>query len=117
MFVTNAATQSIRNNNYRKVIYTNEEVQLVYMSLNIGEDIPIETHDGTQIFNIVSGRGMILIGRTRKKLSDGIVAVVPPYTEHYVKNTSRDEPLKFWTVYVPPEHPPKTIQNRQEDSK
>jgi mannose-6-phosphate isomerase-like protein (cupin superfamily) len=113
MFATNAKSQATSNNNYRKVIFTTSEVQLVYMTLKMGEDIPKEVHDGTQVFNIISGHGFVQSGSKKKILSEGVVAIIPPFTEHYVKNTSKTEKLKFWTLYTPPEHPDGTMQRNK----
>lgn len=113
MFIANSENQALKNKSYRKVVHTTEDVQLTYMSLNVGEDIPLEKHDGTQIFNVVSGRGIVQSGKRKQRLKEGVVVIVPPFTNHYVKNTSKEEPLKLWTIYTPPEHPKDTLLKRQ----
>ena len=52
MFKINIERETIKNNNYRKVIYTDKFQQIVLMSLNVGEYIHQETHNGTQFFRI-----------------------------------------------------------------
>ncbi len=115
MFTINAKSQTQKNNNYRKVVHTTPEVQLVYMSLKAGEDIPLETHDGTQVLNIIDGRGLVQSGNTKKILQPGIVVIIPPHTDHYVKNTSSNSELKLWSIYTPPEHHKGQIDKRQPD--
>jgi len=113
MFATNASKEITKNKNYRQVVHTTKEVQLVYMSIDIGEDIPLEKHDGTQIFNITSGKGIIRSGKQKKMLKNGVVVIVPPFTNHYLKNTSNTEPLKLFTLYTPPEHKKNTVHKTQ----
>lgn len=52
MFNINIEKETLKNNNYRKVLYTDSKQQLVVMSLNPGEDIPPESHNGSQFFRI-----------------------------------------------------------------
>lgn len=44
-FVTNIEKLSRENDNFRKVLYTDNRSQLVLMSLKPGEDIGEEVHD------------------------------------------------------------------------
>ena len=50
MFCINIEKETIKNKLYRKVIYTDKNQQIVLMSLNMGEYIPMETHKVTQFF-------------------------------------------------------------------
>lgn len=109
----NIERETLRNNNYRKVLFTTPQQQLVVMSLMPGEDIPAETHNGTQFIRVEAGKGVAEIGATKSNIRDGSVVMIPPRHRHYVKNTSRTEPLKLYTIYSPPEHRPGLIQRRQ----
>ena len=109
----NIENATLNNNYYRKVLYTDKYQQVVVMSLNVGEDIHLEIHHGTQFFRIEEGTGMAAIAGKRYKLEDGMAFVVPPNTKHYVKNTSTRYPLKLYTIYSPPQHPPGTIDRRK----
>lgn len=104
-----------KNKNYRKVIHTiKDKFQLVLMSLNVGEDIPMETHKKvTQFIRIEQGYGLAIIGNKKYKLRDGSAITIAPNTPHYIKNTSKTKPLKLYSIYVPPEHPPDRLQFRQ----
>ena len=105
---------AIKNTYYRKVVKTvKNKYQLVYMSLNPGEDIPWEKHNGiVQAFTILAGKGKIQIERTVYHVKKGDIVVVEPNHRHYVKNTAQ-QPLKIVTTYSPPEHPPNRRNKRQ----
>ena len=101
-----------RNTNYREVIYTDENIQIVLMGLIEGEDIPKEVHGGTQFIRVESGRGLAIVGGKKYKLEDGSSITIPPHHEHYIKNNS-SEMLKLYSIYSPPEHDPGTLQDHQ----
>ena len=97
-------TLTKENTNFRKVLYTGEESQLVLMSLLPGEDIGSEVHpDNDQFFRFESGTGDVVINNTEYSVSDGDAVVVPKGAEHNVINTG-NEPLKLYTLYCPAHH-------------
>ena len=50
------------NTNFRQVLYTAKDCQLVLMSLLPGEDIGLEVHKGgDQFFRFESGEGKVVI--------------------------------------------------------
>jgi len=96
---------TISNNNFREVVYTGENLQLVLMSLKPGEDIGSEVHEeNDQFFRIDKGNGKAVINETEYDISDGDAVVVPKGSEHNIINTSETEDLKFYTIYTPPHH-------------
>lgn len=111
----NIEKETIKNTNYRNVIYTDKYQQLVLMCLNVGEFIHLEKHVGTQFFRIEKGSGIAEIGIKKNKflLKDGISLTVPPNTLHKIINTNKTEPLKLYTIYSPPQHKPNEITKRQ----
>jgi quercetin dioxygenase-like cupin family protein len=111
-FFTNIETTTLRNTNYRKVIYTDHNIQIVLMNLQPGEDIPLETHTGTQFIRVEGGKGEAIVAGKKYALSDGGSITIPPHTKHYVKNTS-DEPLTLYSIYSPPEHKRGLVQKYQ----
>ena len=113
MFSLNIEKKTVKNTNYRKVVYTDKFQQLALMCLLPGEDIPLEKHNGTQFFRVESGNGLATVGKSKKKLKDGISFIIPKNTHHYVVNTSKSNPLKLYTIYSPPQHPDKTLLRRQ----
>lgn len=96
---------TIENEYFRKVLFTGPKTQLVLMALKPGEDIGQETHPDTdQFIRVEAGEGKALIDGQEIPLRDGSAVVIPAGAEHNVINTSRDEPLKLYTLYAPPEH-------------
>ena len=109
----NIEKETLKNKNYRKVIYTDCRMQLVFMSLNKGEDIPLEIHDHiTQFFRIESGYGYIKVGRKEYYVRDGDSVIVPAGKKHYVSNLG-ENPLKLYSIYTPFEHSKNKIDKRQ----
>ncbi|BCX15707.1 MAG: cupin [Candidatus Parcubacteria bacterium] len=104
-FYTNIEKDTLNNKNYRKVIYTGKNLQLVLMTLQPGEEIGMEVHDDhDQFFRIEAGQGKCIIDGNEYTLEDGVVIIVPAGAEHNVINTSATEELKLYTIYAPPVH-------------
>lgn len=93
-----------RSNEYRKVLWTGEHMQIVTMSIPPGEEIGEEVHEhGDQILTFVSGMGEAILEGETHPVEAGDQCAVPAGALHNFRNTG-DEPLKLWTVYAPPEH-------------
>jgi mannose-6-phosphate isomerase-like protein (cupin superfamily) len=102
---------TLKNTDYRRVLYTTPNLQLVLMSLLPGEEIGFESHHNrTQFFRIEAGDGVIVVNDKKYIVTDGDVVVVPPDTEHNVMNISDTDRLQLYTIYSPPEHPRGTVQ-------
>lgn len=98
------------NTDYRRVLYTGKHTQLVVMSLQAGQDIGQETHEGhDQFVRIESGSGLLTLGDEKHRLEAGSALVIPAGVEHNISNVG-SEPLQLYTLYSPPEHPPGTVQ-------
>lgn len=92
------------NEDFRRVLYTGRHLQLVLMTLQPGEEIGEEVHpDRDQFFRIEEGEGVIDIDGHANPVEDDIAVIVPAGARHNVRNTG-DEPLRFYTIYGPPEH-------------
>lgn len=106
-YVIDIELEAENNNYYRKVLYTVPlMMQLVVMSLEPGEDIPMEIHKNkTQFIRIESGCGILIMDNIEYILKPGIAFIVPYGTPHRVINTSFNEKLKLYSIYAPPEHP------------
>ena len=99
----NIENLTLVNNNYRKVLYTTPNMQLVVMNIRKGDEIHQETHKNTtQFIRVESGKGGNK-GFKTLRLYDGICVIVPPNTKHYLKNSGEDD-LKLYSIYSPPEH-------------
>jgi len=92
------------NNDFRRVLYTGENSQLVLMALEAGEDIGEEVHnENDQFFRFESGRGKVVINDTTYEVSDGDAVVVPQGAKHNVVNVGETK-LRFYTIYSPAHH-------------
>jgi len=108
-FVDDIEKLTEENTDFRRVLYTGKNMQLVLMSLKPGEEIGEEVHDDRdQFFRVEQGKGEVLIDgkRTAVKADDAII--VPAGARHNVVNTG-DEPLQLYTLYGPPEHKDGTV--------
>lgn len=115
-FVTNIDSAVMRNNNYRRALWTGKHLQLTLMSIPIGGEIGLEIHPDTdQFIRIENGYGLAMMGSDKNKLNyqrpvrSGFAVFVPAGTWHNILNTGRT-PLKIYTVYAPPHHPHGTVQ-------
>ncbi len=96
--------ETLKNKNFRKVAYTGNYMQLVYMSLKPGEEIGMETHGNDQFFRIEGGTGVCIIDGNKYKIKDGSGIVIPAGAEHNVINTGKSENLAVYTLYAVPHH-------------
>jgi mannose-6-phosphate isomerase-like protein (cupin superfamily) len=98
------ATVAEQSTDFRRVLWTGEHTQLVIMTIPVGGDIGLETHEeNDQILTFVSGIGEARVGGETKPVAQGDLVVVPAGTEHNFVNTG-DNPLVLYTVYGPPDH-------------
>lgn len=103
-YKNNIEKLTVENENFRKLLYTGEESQLVLMSLMPGEDIGSEVHaDNDQFFRFESGNGKVVINDTEYEVSDGDAVIIPKGAQHNVINTG-EERLKMYTIYSPAHH-------------
>ena len=115
-FVNNIERDTLRNTNFRKVLYTAPNSQLVLMNLHPGEELGTEVHpDGDQFFRFESGNGIIIINGRRSQVTDGSAVVVPAGAEHNVINNGYKD-LKFYAIYSPPEHLDKIVRKTKTDA-
>ena len=96
--------QTTGNDNFRRVLYTGKNLQLVLMTLKPGEEIGSEVHeDRDQFFRFEEGNGKAFIDDNVYDVEDGSGLIIPAGSRHNVRNTG-DVPLKMYTIYGPPEH-------------
>ncbi len=105
-FSINIETKTIANKYFRQVLYTTKRSQLVIMTLQPGEEIGMEHHEGhDQFIRVEEGEGVAILDGEKHRLEDGVAVVIPAGTEHNVINTSQTAPMRLYTLYTPPEHP------------
>ena len=111
-YVTNIEKDTLKNEDFRRVLFTGPNTQLVLMTLAPDEDIGLETHERIdQFIRIESGTGKAVLDGATHTLGDGSALVIPAGVEHNVINTSSSEPLKLYSLYSPPEHPDGTVHH------
>jgi mannose-6-phosphate isomerase-like protein (cupin superfamily) len=102
-FVQDIEKLSIRNVDFRRVLYTAKHCQLVVMALQPGEEIGSEVHTLDQFFRVEDGVGEAVLDGVRNAIRAGFAIVVPAGATHNIINTG-DSPLKLYTLYAPPNH-------------
>ncbi len=102
-YVENIEKLSLENENFRKVIYTTKNSQLVLMSLKVGEDIGEEIHDVDQFLRVEKGTGRAILNGVSHEVTDGSAIVVPVGVKHNIINDGSGM-MKLYTLYMPPHH-------------
>jgi mannose-6-phosphate isomerase-like protein (cupin superfamily) len=109
-FVGDIEGRTEGNSDFRRVLYTGRQMQLVLMALPPGEEIGEEVHaEHDQFFRIEQGKGEVLIDGGRTEIRSGVAIVVPAGARHNVRNTG-EQPLRLYTIYAPPEHADGTVR-------
>lgn len=115
-FVDNIEKLTLENENFRQVLYTGHNLQLVLMTIRPGEEIGLEVHDDRdQFFRIESGKGTITIDGVAHEVEDDDGIIVPQGAAHNVACRG-EEPLKLYTIYGPPEHLDGTVHETCDDA-
>lgn len=108
---------TLKNSNFRQVLYTGQHAQLVVMSLKPKEEIGSETHNDTdQFFRVESGVGKVVINSENHNIKDGDAIIVPAGSEHNVINLSSTTELKLYTIYSPPHHKDGTVHATKQNA-
>lgn len=116
-FVTNIEQEALENEDFRRVLYTAKNCQLVLMSLPAGTDIGEEVHEeGDQFIRVEEGEGQSILDGVERDLSDGSVIIIPAGVRHNIKNTSTSDALKLYTLYAPPHHKDATVHHTKADA-
>lgn len=102
-YVQNIESISVKNENFRQVLYTAKNCQLVIMALNPKEEIGMEVHELDQFFRVEEGIGEAVLDGVHKMISAGFAVLVPAGTNHNIINTGTT-PMKLYTLYSPPNH-------------
>ena len=120
--VENIEGMTVENENFRTTIWTGEKLQVTVMSIEPGDDIGLEVHEGIdQFLRIEEGTGLCQMGPTEDNLNfesevrDDDAIFVPADILHNVTNTG-DVPLKLYTIYAGPDHLPGTVHKTHEDA-
>ena len=115
-FVDDIEALTEGNADFRRVLYTGHNLQLVLMTIPAGEEIGEEVHDDRdQFFRIEVGEGEVWIDDVCNKVSADMGVIVPQGAKHNVKATG-SAPLKLYTIYGPPEHIDGTVHKTKAEA-
>jgi mannose-6-phosphate isomerase-like protein (cupin superfamily) len=115
-YCDNIEKQTVENEDFRRVLYTGHNLQLVLMTLQPGDEIGEEVHeDRDQFFRIEEGSGLVDIDGTANEVEDDFAVIVPAGARHNVRNTG-NVPLRLYTIYAPPEHLDRIVQSTKAEA-
>jgi mannose-6-phosphate isomerase-like protein (cupin superfamily) len=115
-YCDNIEKRTVENDDFRRVLYTGHNLQLVLMTLQPGEEIGEEVHgDRDQFFRVEQGAGTIDIDGVANRVEDDFAVIVPAGACHNVRNTGA-APLRLYTIYAPPEHKDGIVQSTKAEA-
>jgi len=114
-FVQDIEKLAVENDDFRQVLYTAKNSQLVLMSLKPQEDIGAEIHKVDQFFRVEEGTGEAVLNGARTAIQAGFAVLVPAGVNHNIINTGT-VPLKLYTLYAPPNHRDGVIHKTRSDA-
>lgn len=113
-YLLNIEKETVENTDYRRVLYTTKQSQLVLMCIMPGDEIGEETHDLDQFIRIEAGSAKATLDDIPHDLCTDHAVVIPAGTKHNIVNTG-DVPLKLYTLYAPPEHKDGLVERTKAD--
>jgi mannose-6-phosphate isomerase-like protein (cupin superfamily) len=114
-YVTNIEAATKENENFRTVLYTAPNSQLVVMAIAAGDDIGEEVHELDQFIRIEEGKGQAILNDVVHEIEDDWAVVIPAGVKHNIVNTGEGV-MKLYTVYSPAEHKDGTIHETKADA-
>jgi mannose-6-phosphate isomerase-like protein (cupin superfamily) len=115
-YCDNIEKRTVENEDFRRVLYTGHNLQLVLMTLQPGDEIGAAVHeDRDQFFRIEEGSGAIDIDGVANRVEDDFAVIVPAGARHNVRNTG-PQPLRLYTIYAPPEHKDGVVQSTKAEA-
>ncbi|HEY7897522.1 MAG TPA: cupin domain-containing protein [Gemmatimonadaceae bacterium] len=114
-FIEDIENISVKNQEFRRVLYTAKNCQLVVMALKPKEEIGAEVHKLDQFFRVEQGTGEAILDGARTAIQAGFAVIVPAGTNHNIINTG-SVPLKLYTIYAPPNHRDGVIHHSRADA-
>ncbi|HXK36151.1 MAG TPA: cupin domain-containing protein, partial [Candidatus Paceibacterota bacterium] len=108
-FVADIEQKTLENTDFRRVLYTGKNSQLVVMSIPPGGEIGAEVHaDVDQFLRLEQGTGKAVLDGVEHAIADKSAIVVPAGMMHNFINTGTDD-MKLYSIYSPPEHKDGTV--------
>jgi len=114
-FVKDIENLAVQNDDFRQVLYTAKNCQLVLMALKPREEIGAEVHQLDQFFRVEEGSGEAVLDGVRTAIHAGFAVLVPAGANHNIINTGVT-PLKLYTLYSPPNHRDGVVHRTRADA-
>lgn len=96
--------KTLANDDFRQTVITGKKAQVVLMTLQPGEEIGAEVHEGhDQVLVLAEGHGQAVLDGAASEIEANDLIFVHAGVEHNFINTG-DRPLRLYTLYAPPEH-------------
>jgi len=102
-YIQNIEDITVKNEEFRHVLYTAKDCQLVVMALKPKEEIGMEVHKLDQFFRVEEGTGEAILDGVHTAIKAGFAVLVPAGAKHNIVNTGSVS-LKLYTLYAPPNH-------------
>jgi mannose-6-phosphate isomerase-like protein (cupin superfamily) len=113
-YVINIEEVTRENTDYRRVLYTAKNSQLVLMSLRPQEEIGEEVHHVDQFIRFEMGKARVILDDVTHEVKADDAVVIPAGTKHNVVNRGSED-LKLYTIYSPPEHKDGLVEKTKAD--
>jgi mannose-6-phosphate isomerase-like protein (cupin superfamily) len=82
--------------------FGSERLAVTWVEGEPGSEQPRHAHpENEQVYVIVAGRGVMFVGEERQEVGPGTLILVPPRTQHSIRNTG-DETLTYVSATSPP---------------
>jgi len=114
-FVKDIESLAVNNDDFRQVLYTAKNCQLVLMALKPREEIGAEVHKLDQFFRVEEGSGEAVLDGVRTAIHAGFAVLVPAGANHNIINTGVT-PLKLYTLYSPQNHRDGVVHRTRADA-
>ena len=114
-YIKDIESIAVKNKDFRRVLYTAKNCQLVVMALKPREEIGAEVHTLDQFFRVEEGTGEAILDGVRTEIHAGFAIIVPAGANHNIINTG-SAPLKLYTLYSPPNHRDGVVHHTRGDA-
>ena len=115
-YVVNIDQETRSNEDYRRVLYTTKNSQLVVMNIAPGDEIGEEVHELDQFIRFEKGQAKVILNGETYTVGEDFAVVIPAGVTHNVVNTG-DIGLQLYSLYTPPEHKDQIVQPTKADEK
>lgn len=113
-YFVNIEKETLDNEDYRRVLYTAKNSQLVLMNIKPGSEIGEEVHHLDQFIRVEQGEGKAILDGVEHVFGTDWAVVVPAGARHNIINVGKND-LKLYSVYSPPNHKDGTVHTTKAD--